>query len=104
MQQPATLAAAENIAKRVDAVTFKPMNRGVGFWPNPGYRAPGGATPMELDAISKLTPNEQDHLRREGGCFCCCKKGHLARDCTLTNRTHPGIHVIKEQPEELGKE
>ena len=26
MQQPATLTAAETIAERVDAVTFKPMN------------------------------------------------------------------------------
>jgi hypothetical protein len=60
---------------------------------------------MELDAISKLTPNERDRLRREGGCFRCRKKGHLARDCTLTNRTHPGIHVIEEEPsEDSGKE
>ena len=58
MQQPATLAAAENIAKRVDAVTFKPMNQGVGFWPNPGYHAPGGVAPMDLDAILKLTLNK----------------------------------------------
>ena len=58
MQQPATLVAAENIAEQVDVVTFKPMNQGVGFWPNPGYHAPGGVAPMDLDAISKLTLNE----------------------------------------------
>jgi len=104
MQQPANLAAVETIAERVDAVTFKPTARGSGFRPNPNYRSPGGAVPMELDAISKLTPGERDRLRREGGCFRCRKKGHLARDCTLTNRTHPGIHAIEEQPEESGKE
>jgi hypothetical protein len=105
MQQPANLAAAETIAERVDAVTFKPTARGSGFRPSPNYRSPGGAAPMELDAISKLTPNERDRLRREGGCFRCRKKGHLARDCTLANRTHPGIHAIEEEtPEESGKE
>jgi hypothetical protein len=105
MQQPRDLAAAETIAERVDAVTFRPTNRAPGFRPSSNFRSPGGTTPMELDAISKLTPNERDRLRREGGCFRCRKKGHLARDCTLTNRTHPGIHVIEEeQPEESGKE
>ena len=60
MQQPTNLAAAETIAERVDAVTFKPMNRTSGFRPNPHARSPGGTTPMELDAISKLTPNERE--------------------------------------------
>src|SRR4051812_1999817 len=104
MQQPANLDAAENIAKRVDAVTFKPTPRGGGFRPSPNYQSPGSAAPMELDAISKLTPTERECLRKEGGCFHCCKKGHLARDCTLTNRTHPGINAIEEEPEESGKE
>ena len=78
MQQPANLAAAEAIAERVDAVTFKPQNRNPGYRPNPMNRAPGGPTPMELDAIGKLTQSERDRLRREGGCFCCCQPGHLA--------------------------
>src|SRR4051812_3753962 len=69
MQNPTNLAAAETIMERVDAVTFKPIARGSGFRPSPNYRSPGSTTPMELDAISKLTPNEQDRLRREGGCF-----------------------------------
>src|SRR4051812_20545330 len=69
MQNPANLTAAETITERVDAVTFKLVSRGSGFRPNPNYRSPGGTTPMELDAISKLTPNEQDCLQHEGGCF-----------------------------------
>ena len=105
MQQPANLAAAETIAERVDAVTFKPMNRASGFRPNPHTRSPGGTTPMELDAISKLTPNERERLRKAGGCFRCRQLGHMARDCTMANRTHPRINAIdEEQPEELGKE
>jgi len=104
MQQPANLATAEAIAERVDAVTFKPANRGTGFRPNPTYRTPGGTTPMELDAITKLTQTERERLRKEGGCFRCRKPGHLARDCTMTNRTHPRINVIDEDPEESGKE
>ena len=106
MQQPANLAAAETIAERVDAVTFKPTTRNAGFRPNPGYRAPGGPTPMELDAITKLTPAERERLRRMGGCFRCRQAGHLARDCPLPNRQHPRINAIdtEDQPEESGKE
>ena len=108
MQTPADLAAAETIAERVDAVTFKPQSRTPGFRPNPGYRSPGGATPMELDAIGKLTPAEREKLRKEGGCFRCRKTGHLARDCPLMNRRHPRINAIDtedhEQPDKSGKD
>ena len=59
---------------------------------------------MALDAISKLTPAERDPLHREGGCFCCRTKGHLACDCTLTNHRYPEVNAIDEDPEELGQE
>ena len=105
MQQPANLTAAENLAERVDAVTFKPLSRTSGFRPNPGYHAPGGTIPMELDAISKLTLQERERLHKARHCFCCRKPGHLARDCSLNNRTPPRINAIdEEQPEESGKE
>jgi hypothetical protein len=107
MQQPATLAAAETIAERVDAVTFKPQTRSPSFRPQPNiaYRTPGGTTPMELDAISKLTSRERERLRKTGGCFRCRQVGHMARDCTMTNRTPPQISAIdEEQAEESGKE
>jgi hypothetical protein len=106
MQQPADLAAAETIAERVDAVTFKPTTRNLGFRPNYGHRTPGGATPMELDAITKLTPSERERLRKSGGCFRCRQAGHLARDCPLPNRQHPRLDAMdqEEHTEELGKE
>jgi hypothetical protein len=106
MQQPADLAAAETIAERVDAVTFKPVARNPGFRPNPAYRSPGGTAPMELDVIGKLTPSERERLRKIGGCFRCRKPGHLARDCTMTNRRgSPQINAMEEeQPDESGKE
>jgi hypothetical protein len=85
MQSPANLAAAETIAERVDAVTYKPQNRPAGFQPRSNYRPPGGVIPMDLDAIGKLTDVERDRLRKNGGCFRCRKTGHLARDCPLTN-------------------
>jgi Zinc knuckle len=59
---------------------------------------------MELDAISKLTDAEWERLRKDGGCFRCRKKGHLARDCPLTNRQHPRINAIDEETEMSGKE
>jgi type II secretory pathway pseudopilin PulG len=107
MQTPATLIEAENIAERVDATTYKPRTQGTGFRPNRGYQAPGGTTPMELDAITKLDTAERERLRRTGGCFRCRKPGHLARDCTLPNRQNPRINAIEtttEPSEEAGKD
>src|SRR4051812_11159592 len=85
MMNPENLAAAETIAERVDASTYRPNNRTTGFHPNNNnnYRTPGGPSPMELDAITKLTPSERERLRKTGGCFRCCKAGHLAKDCPL---------------------
>jgi hypothetical protein len=101
MQQPANLAAAEAIAERVDAVTYKPQNRNAGYH----HRTPGGTTPMEIDAITKLTPTERERLRKIGGCFRCRQAGHLARDCTLTDRRTPKINTIDTpDTEESGKE
>jgi len=85
MQTPADLTAAETIAERVDAVTYKPQTRNSGFQQCSNYKSPGGVIPMDLDAIGKLTDTERERLRKIGGCFRCRKTGHLARDCTLTN-------------------
>ena len=59
---------------------------------------------MELDSITKLSPSERDHLRKEGGCFHCRKLGHLARDCPMPNRQYPRLATIDQEPEESGKE
>ena len=104
MQTPADLATAEIIAERVDAVTYKPQARTFGSQPRTNYRSPGGVVPMDLDAIGKLTDAERERLRKNGGCFRCRKTGHLARDCTLTNRQHPRINAIEEEPEQSGKD
>ena len=108
MQQPENVAAAETIAEQVDAVTYKTPTQNAGFRPNPGYRAPGGPAPMELDAITKLTPAERERLRKMGGCFRCRQSGHLARNCPLPNRQHPRINAMDldetKQPDESGKD
>jgi len=59
---------------------------------------------MELDAISKLTNEERERLRRMGGCFRCCKPGHLARNCPLPNRQHAQINSLEEEAEGSGKD
>ena len=105
MFQPADLTAAETTTKQVDAATYTPGYRTTGYnKPKPAYQSPGGPAPMELDAISKLNPAERERLHHEGGCFRCHKKGHLAHDCTLTNRRYPEVNAMDEDPEELGKE
>ena len=106
MQTPADLTAAEIIAERIDAVTYKPQTRTPAPTPRSQYRPPGGAIPMDLDVIGKLTDNERERLRKTGGCFRCRKSGHLARDCPLPNRINPRINAmdLDPNPEESGKE
>ena len=44
---------------------------------------------MEVDAATnqprapfkKLTDDEREQYRKEGRCFRCCQKGHMAREC-----------------------
>ena len=85
MQQPDTLLKAQQLADTSDAIQFQmhPQNF-PSARPNPRYD-PHGPAPMELDAISKLTNEERERLRCMGGCFCCRKPGHLARNCPLPN-------------------
>jgi retrotransposon gag protein/zinc knuckle protein len=106
MQQPTTLLQAQGLADTADVIQFQYQTR-----PQVPYTArhnicpeTQGPVPMDLDTIRKLTDAERDRLRKIGGCFRCRKPGHLARDCTLTNRTHPRINAIDTDPEESGKE
>src|SRR4051812_35809513 len=105
MQIPADITAAEVIAERVDAITYKPTSRPMGHRPSPNYRPPGGVIPMDVDFIGKLTDTERERLRKVGGCFRCRRTGHLARDCPMPNRRPPQINATKTlEPEESGKE
>ena len=109
MQQPTTLIIAQSLATTTDTIQFQHMPRRPVFNHRPADRAPHraeyrGPAPMDLDAISKLTNDERERLRKNGGCFRCRKTGHLARDCTMSNRTHPRINAIDEEAEESGKE
>jgi hypothetical protein len=108
MQQPATLLQAQGLADTADTIQFQQLpRRSFGHQRTesprnrPNYHGPA---PMELDAIGKLTDDERERLRKIGGCFRCRKTGHLARDCTLTNRQHPRINAIEEEPEHSGKD
>lgn len=94
----ATFIEAAAIAERLDATdrrlrtstppeTFKTPSHD-GAVDNSGYGDyySDGAAPMDVDAttfatISKLTPDEREHCRKEGPCFRCRKPGHRATDC-----------------------
>ena len=101
MQQPDTLLAAQGLADTADTIQFQHMPRRPFVAPRSEYRGP---TPMDLDAIEKLTDAERERLRKNGGCFRCRKTGHLARDCTLSNRRPPRINAIDTEVEESGKD
>jgi hypothetical protein len=108
MQQPGTLLLAQQLADTADTIQFQQLPKRTydNRWtdrptPRPNHQGP---SPMDLDAIGRLTDTERERLRKISGCFRCRKTGHLARDCTLTNRQHPRINAIEELPEESGKE
>lgn len=104
MHRPETLLQAQELADTADTIHFQHFSRRnyqESPRPRQDYRGPA---PMDLDAINKLTDVERERLRKNGGCFRCRKLGHLARDCTMTNRVHPRINAIEEIPEESGKE
>ena len=101
MQQPDTLITAQGLADTADTIQFHHIPRRPFATPRPDYRGP---SPMDLDAIEKLTDTERERLRKNGGCFRCCKTGHLARDCTLVNRRPPQINAIDTELEESGKD
>jgi hypothetical protein len=104
MSRPTTLLEAQQSADTADSIQFQHLPRR-NFdqpRPRPDYKGP---TPMDIDAISKLTDSERERLRKNGGCFRCRKTGHLARDCTLTNRQGPKIYAIDTpDAEESGKD
>ena len=53
-----------------------------------GNGTPTGTTPMDIGNIQlkKLTPAEKEQCRKEGKCFRCRQKGHLANKCPKGRR------------------
>jgi Ty3 transposon capsid-like protein len=83
MQQPTELLTAQSLANTTDTIQFQHMPRRPTFShravERPTHRAEyRGPAPMDLDAIGKLTNEERERLRKNGGCFRCRKTGHLA--------------------------
>ena len=61
--------------------------RSVNAITRPSYRDVTAGRPYSNPQRAKLTPEERTKLSREGRCFKCREKGHLARDCPeRTNR------------------
>ena len=112
LQQPTTLLMAQGLADIADTIQYQQMPRR--NFGNQGTEQPRnrptyqGPTPMDLDAIGKLTDAERERLRKNGGCFRCRKTGHLARNCPLPNRQNPRLNAIDTlldpTTEESGKE
>jgi hypothetical protein len=45
------------------------------------WSARTGSQPGSAGILNKLTPAEREKLMKEGACFRCKVKGHMARDC-----------------------
>ena len=104
MHQPNNLLEAQNLADTSDLIQFPFRPRTQHQERRPARYDNHGPAPMDLDAIGKLTDTERERLCKNGGCFGCCKTGHLACDCPLTNQQHPRINAIEEESDALGKE
>ena len=121
MEDPYTLDRAMEIADRTDAVMYgsRPdidyKNR------NPTYqryqdnrqgqydRSSQHDRPRKLDAVQhkRLSPADKTRLLKNGACFICQEKGHLAKDCPKRRDQKPTTprtitmmrHVSKEEQE-----
>src|SRR5215218_1021164 len=105
MERPTTMLTAQQMADTADSIQWQ--HKSTQFQQprqNPSRQNYKGPYPMELNAISKLTNEERERLRKIGGCFHCRKPGHLARDCTLPNRQNPRINAIDTEADDSGKE
>ena len=74
MQQPTELLVAQSLANTADTIQFQHLPRRSVFnhrpVERPTHRAEyRGPAPMDLDAIGKLTNEERERLRKNGGCF-----------------------------------
>ena len=72
-------------AERVEAAQrrIQPRRSGVSFRPQKPSQNNQGPVPMDIGNINlrKLTPAEKDQCRKEGRCFRCRQKGHMANNC-----------------------
>jgi hypothetical protein len=73
MQQPGTLLLAQQLADTADTIQFQQLPKRTydNRWndrptPRPNHQGP---SPMDLDAIGRLTDVERERLRKIGGCF-----------------------------------
>ena len=55
-------------------------------------------------AVRRQANKEQEQLHCMGGCFHCCKPGHLAHNCPLPNQQHAQINSMEEEAEGSGKD
>ncbi len=60
--------------------------RSVNAIARPSYKDVTTGKPFTYPPRAKLTPEERTKLSREGRCFKCREKGHLARDCPEHSR------------------
>ena len=97
LQRPSTVNDAIRLAQAADSALYcarptYPFNRPT---PPPTYM---GLQPMQLGALTLLSPGERERLLRENKCIRCRQPGHRAQQCTYNNTMRPTSSSTQEQP------
>jgi hypothetical protein len=118
LQLPTTLGEACRLANLIDTIRYQaklqnntkflrssPEARGP--YPNPIQTSTrneqnNGVIPMDIDVVRKpLTNTERENLRKNGGCFYCRERGHLAKNCPKKIKV---IHAVEKSDDNTKSE
>jgi hypothetical protein len=107
LQGPTTLNQACNLANTIDTIRYQIRNFGSARSYSSPNSSTSGSTPMEIDSIrrTKLSDQDQEHLRKIGGCFFCREVGHMSRNCLRKKKKNllTSLEVEGFAEEESGK-
>jgi hypothetical protein len=91
LHRPSTVNDAIRLAQAADSALYLARPNYVAG--SSGYPGP---QPMQLGALTKLSPADRERLLKEGKCFRCRQPGHRAQECTAFRAQGPA--ASQEQP------
>ncbi|KAI0060483.1 hypothetical protein BV25DRAFT_1783027, partial [Artomyces pyxidatus] len=88
----AYLERTREMAARKGTSVFAPRTPKAGTSPSQNANRTRTLAPVSPGTLGKLTDDERNRLRQQGGCFRCRQVGHIARDCPQ-NQGQGGGHA-----------